>query len=197
MTSHHSTRLFAPLVLALALPVLGGCAGAVVGAGATVGVAAMEERTLGTVADDTTAATKIRLALLEAGQQYAVSVGTKVFEGRALMTGAVADEKMRAEAVRIAWTVNGVKDVLNEIQVAPSGFVNTARDTWISTQLVTKMTLDKDVQSINYGVETVNGVVYLIGIAQDQKELDRVVNYARDLTYVQKVISHVRLKGKA
>ena len=40
----------------------------------------------------------------------------------------------------------------------------------------------------------VNGIVYLIGIAQNQKELDRVIAHARDINYVRNIISHVRVK---
>ena len=43
-------------------------------------------------------------------------------------------------------------------------------------------------------METVNGIVYLIGIAQNQKELDRVLAHAREINYVRNIISHVRVK---
>jgi osmotically-inducible protein OsmY len=85
--------------------------------------------------------------------------------------------------------------VLNEIQVTDQGgLVNFARDTWVTTQLRSKLLLDKNVRAINFNVETVNGVVYLIGIAQDQAELERVTNHARTITNVVKVVSHARLK---
>jgi len=187
-------RVATAAMVAVLLPMLNGCATAVIGAGAAVGVAAFEERTIGTVADDNKMATQIRLALLDTGQEYIARIGTEVFEGRALMTGAVPTEKMRADAVNIAWKSAAVKDVLNEIQVSESGFMDTARDVWITTQLRSKITLDEKVHAINYSVETVNGTVYLIGIAQDQVELDRVTGYARTLTYVRRVINHVRLK---
>ena len=48
--------------------------------------------------------------------------------------------------------------------------------------------------AINYSVETVNGTIYLIGIAQNQEELDRVIAHARTIEYVRKVVDHVRVK---
>ncbi len=48
---------------------------------------------------------------------------------------------------------------------------------------------------MNYSIETVNGVVYLIGVAQSQEELDRVINHARQISYVRRIVSHVRIKG--
>ena len=64
------------------------------------------------------------------------------------------------------------------------------------TNLVLSLILfDKDIQSINYNIETINGSVYVIGIAQSQKELDQIINHARTITDVKKVVSHVVLKN--
>ena len=111
-----------------------------------------------------------------------------------MMTGRVATEDMRADAIRIAWATEGVKDVINEINVSANPLSDIANDTWITTQLKSKMTFDTEVLAINYTVETVGAVVYLIGIAQDQTELDRVLNHARSINYVQRVVNHVRIK---
>ena len=70
-----------------------------------------------------------------------------------------------------------------------------ANDTWITTKLTSKITVDENIFSINYSIETVGGVIYLIGIAQDQAELDRVINHARSIESVQRVVSHVRVKA--
>ena len=52
--------------------------------------------------------------------------------------------------------------------------------------------------AVNYLVETVNGNVYLLGVAQDAKELKRVVGHASSIDRVSDVIyDHVRIKGKA
>ena len=48
------------------------------------------------------------------------------------------------------------------------------RDRWISAQLETALLLDMAVLHINYDIETVNGVVYLMGIVQEEGELARV-----------------------
>ena len=188
-------RLFGLLIMIAAMPALIGCTGAVVGAGAAAGVAAFEERTIGTVADDTKIAAQIRLAIMDRGPDYALKIGIEVFEGRVLLTGLVPTENMRAEAVRKSWGISGVKDVLNEIQISSGTLIGTARDAWISAQLTTRIAMDEKIYSINYVIETVGGVVYLLGIAQNQKELSRVIAHTRNLKYVKKIISHVRLKA--
>ena len=191
----HRARIVSLLIIISITPLLVGCASAVVGGGAAVGVAALEERTIGTVTDDTKTAAQLRLLVFDKLPNHALRIGIEMFEGRALLTGAVPTEQVRADAVRLAWTVEGVKDVLNEIQISSSGIIDTARDVWITTQLTWKITFDENIHAINYVVETVNGTVYLIGIAQNRMELDRAIGYARGLNYVQKVISHVRLKA--
>ena len=189
---HALSRRAAALILAVGL--LGGCAGAVVGGAAAVGTAAYQERGVQGVARDIATAPKVRPALVNAGEAYVSGVGVEVDEGRVLLTGALADEKMRATAVDLAWKAEGVKDVINEIQLHPSSLRDLAKDSWITTQLQSKITFDKQVLAINYSIETVNGIVYLIGIAQSQGELDRVIAHARGIDYVRQVISHVRVK---
>lgn len=182
------------VVLALGAGGLGGCAGAVVGGGAAVGTAAYQERGLQIVARDLAVATKVRVAMLNAGEQYVIGVGVEVYEGRVLLTGTLANEEMRATAVSLAWKGEGVTDVINEIQIGEASLRDLARDSWITAQLKSKLTFDKKILAINYSIETVNGIVYLIGIAQNQRELDRVIAHARNIGYVRRIISHVRMK---
>ena len=174
---------------------LGGCAGVVVGGGAVVAGAAMEERGLSSAAEDAVTHARVSERLVQHSGELYRKVGIEVNEGRVLLTGQVKTQQMRLEAVRLVWRAAGVKEVINQIQVTDkSGIADYARDSWVTTQLVSKLLFDKHVQSINYNVETVGGIVYLMGIAQDQAELDRVTNHARNLSYVRKVVSFVLLK---
>lgn len=171
--------------------------GPVVGAAATAGVTIAQERSAGSAIDDGVIAFTINERLFNFHVDLFQAVGVEVYEGRVLLTGGVPRPDDRIEAVRIAWLADGVTEVLNEIQVTDQGgIVNYARDVWITTQLRSKLLLDKEVHAINYNVETVNGVVYLIGIAQDQGELERVTNHARTIGNVIKVVSHARLKDE-
>ena len=173
---------------------LGGCAGVVIGGGAAVGTAAYQERGVRGVARDMATATKLRTKLLDAGEAYVTGVGVEVYEGRVLLTGTLGKESLRATAVELAWKTDGVRDVINEIQIGQSSLRDLATDSWITAQLQTKITFDKQILAINYSIETVNGIVYLIGIAQNQGELDRILAHGRDIDYVRRIISHVRVK---
>lgn len=180
----------------LALGALGGCAGVAVGAAATVGTAAYDERGIKGVAKDSAIATQIRAKYFDTEVDLLKDVGLEVYEGRVMLTGVVTTDEMRADAVRLAWSVDGVNDVINELNIEADGVLdNIGNDTWITTKLKTNLTRDENIYSINYGVETVAGVVYLIGIAQDQDELTRVIAHARDIERVRRVVSHVRVKA--
>ena len=174
---------------------LGGCASAVIGAGATAGTVAMQERGFATAVSDTTIHAKIDAAYFSNDVDF-LRVSIDVHEGRVLLTGSVPKPNDRIEAVRLAWSINGVKEVINEISVRnSSGLLDSARDHWVSAQLRLKITFDSKIHAINYTIDTVNGTVYLLGIAQNAVELQRVRNHARALDYVRRVISHVRVKS--
>jgi osmotically-inducible protein OsmY len=176
------------------LATLSGCVSMVVGSAASIGVAGMEERPLKVYAEDIAITAKIRYNLIEASEKFITSVGVEVYEGKALITGVVENEEMRAQALKLIWKTDGVKDVYNELQVGDIRIRNMMKDGWVTAQLQSKITFDKDVLAINYSIETVSGTVYLIGIAKSQREVDRVIAHARSLGYVKRVISHVRIK---
>ena len=181
----------------LSLLALTACAapGIVAGAG-TAGLAVAQDRSIGTVIDDTAIELQIQHYLLQASDDLLIRVGVEVHEGRVLLTGIVPAPDDRVEAVRQAWRVNGVLEVINEVQVSVrAGIADYLRDAKITSQLRFQMLRDRDIFDVNFTVETVNGIVYLIGIAGSRAELDKVTTHARNIAGVQKVISHVRLNG--
>ena len=192
-TSHHPLIVFLSLVQLLALTACAG-PGILAGGAATAGIAVAQERTVGTAIDDTAIQLQIKHYLLKASDDLFIRVGSEVHEGRVLLTGVVPTVDDRVEAVRLTWQANGVLEVLNELQVTDrDGIIDYFKDVKITSQLRFQMLRDRDISDINFSVETVNGIVYLMGIARTQSELGKVTTHARNIAGVQKVISHVRL----
>ncbi len=185
------------VLIPLALLAVSSCGlGSVAGGGASVGVAVAQERSVGAALDDALIASQIASNLYQFDIELLRKVSAEVVEGRVLLTGSVTNPENRVDAVRLTWLVGGVSLVLNEIQVTErGGLLDFAQDSWISAQLRAKLLLDKEIRALNYNVETVNGIVYMIGIARDDIELKRVTDHARTIENVQKVISHVRVAG--
>ncbi len=190
---------FGLLLAAGASLTLGACAPVVVGTGVAVGVAAAQERGLEVAASDTKIRLQINHLWLQESTSLYAKINLQVQEGRVLLSGQVPGPEARVTAVRLAWQADGVAEVINEIELGDtSSLLDAARDEWIATQLRARMLGDAAIASINYSIEVVNGSVYLIGIARDQAELDRVLAYARNISYVRRVLNYMRLKtGKS
>jgi osmotically-inducible protein OsmY len=193
MTMHSITR-FCFVAVMLSLP-LSGC-GVLIGAGAAAGTASMQERGLGGVIDDKLIQAKINSNWLNVDSNLFFGLSSEVHEGRVLLTGSVAKPEHRVNAVRIAWQVDGVREVINQIEIKDrSGLVDYARDAWITSKLIFKLTVDGDIKAINYSLDTVNGHVFIMGIAQDRVERDRVGAHAQDVGYVRRVTNYAVLKN--
>ena len=193
MTRRPISAVTLALVLASLSASLSGCAVAVGGA-AVVGGAAAEERGLRGRANDLAIEVKVKDKYSQERLRLLTDIGVEVYEGRVLLTGATTDVALSDKAVALAWQVEGVQTVINEIQNVPSGIADFTQDTIITSKLLSAITFDKDILSINYSIETVNRVVYLIGIAQSQAEVAKVVAHASNIEHVVKVVNHVRIK---
>ena len=175
--------------------VLSGCVPLVAGAGGAAMVGAAQERGLEQAVDDNEIAFEINRKLLAKDSSLYRGVSTQVQKGRVLLTGTVPKAEDRVAVTRIVWSIGGVREVINELNVGESGsFAQSMSDTSISTKLRTRLLGDKNVSSINYSIETVRGTVYLMGTALNQAELDRVVAHARDISGVRNVVSYVEVK---
>lgn len=180
------------------LPMLQGCIpAAVVGGTASLGTTLAEERKFKQVFTDTEIAATINAKWLEHDPNISEKVGLQVREGRVLLTGLVDTQLRQIDAVRLAWEADGVKEVIDETRTGDNTVSKYANDTWITTKLNTQLLFNQDISSINYNVKTVDGTVYLIGIAQNQQELDRVMNIARGIQGVNNVVNYVRLKDSS
>lgn len=190
-------RNLAGLISCLLLLSACGPVGLATGAAATVGIASAKEGGLKGGITDASIRAQINDLWFRKDLEMFRKVSMSVDQGRVLLTGVVQNPEHRVEAVRLAWQPKGVKQVINEIRVGnSSSFVTFAKDEWITAQLRTRLIGNADVQSINYSIETVQGSVYLMGVAQNQEELDRVIRIAQRIKGVKEVISYVKLLGE-
>ncbi len=188
-----------PLSVALLLlPLLtGGCIIPIVGGATAVGVGAgaVQERGFEGAMDDTKIGLDINQLWLSEDFTVFKDVSTTISEGRVMLTGTVKKAETRAEAVRLTWQAAGVRQVFDEIQVTDqTDFMDYTHDSIISADFKTRLLTDSKIRNVNYQYEVVNGVVYILGIAQNKDELDRVIAHARDIDNVKRVIDHIVLK---
>ena len=189
-------KISAVLCAVVLSQIVNGCVPIIAGGAAVTGTTVIQERTVGAAMDDTTIWAEIKHLYIQKDVNSLLSdVSVKVNIGRVLLTGNVRDSQTRVEAVRLAWQPYGVKEVINEIRVTDKSTAKDyATDAWITTQSRSKILLQRDVRSVNYSLETVDGVVFVFGIARSQEELDTVVHVVSTIKGVKQVVSHVRIK---
>jgi len=177
------------------IPLLSGCVW-VAATGAVAGVsAARQERTIGNALDDARIKTTLDARLAREYPGLYIRVSTTVVEGRVLLAGRVDKPETRLDATRVSWSVEGVKKVDNDIEVSDmSGWLDGPADFIMRTQLATVLLADKSIKDINYTTDVVHGVVYLMGVAQNREEMDRVVAHAQKVNGVKRVENYVVLK---
>ncbi|MBY0281798.1 MAG: BON domain-containing protein [Alphaproteobacteria bacterium] len=171
----------------------------VIGGGATVGAIATKEKGITGTASDSQISVVLKAKLYQFDPSLYSQVTVNVQSGEVLLAGIVTKAEWQAEAERIAWEVNGVTHVVNHIETSEEGTgVGTImQDSVITTQVKANLFCDGDIRSLNYSIKTVNGVVYIMGIAQSQEELDKVGKYASSVKGVQKVMSYAKVKDGA
>ena len=188
------------LFLLVSLPMVSSCvAAAVGGAAAATGVVIAQDRTAGGAVDDYAIYTKIKHYYLQSPKKGLLNdVNVEVSQGKVLLTGNVISPDVRLEAAKLAWKPAGVEDVANELKINDE--INGRSyfgDKMIFTNVRSRLLVEKGIRSVNYSIEVVDGTVYVMGIAQDNNELNRVMEICRKVKGVKNVVSYVKIKQVA
>lgn len=181
------------LSLILCAPILAsGCAAAVLGTAGAVGVASFQEKSFGEAIDDASVSNQIKAKLLEEGGYGEVDV--EVAQGLVLLSGRVNTPEQRVRAEDIAWSSALTRDVANEINIEPAGgFIANASDELVTARVRATLMASQAVKSVNFNIETYNGVVYLMGIARSDDELREAAERTSYVPGVKRVVSYVRI----
>ena len=176
--------------------ILSGCAAVATLGILETGKSAQDERSMGNIIDDAIITAKIKNHFAQTEFNELLSrISVSTTEGRVMLTGSVTKHEYIVDAVRLAWSIRGVKEVINELKVSNKCLRDRAVDTLIKKQIEAKFLLQKDFKSVNYTVDVNEGVVFLLGIAQDKAELDIALKIASNIKNVTKVVSHITLVG--
>lgn len=155
------------------------------------------DRSIGEYVDDVLIKAILKNSYFDQSEKIFFNVDVEVSQGRVLLTGTVDNIDLRIEATRIAWGVKGVQTVINEIQISESdNILNFADDLVISTKVYAKLMLDEEVNSLNYNIETVNKVVYIIGISSSSDEKKKAIDLTKGVFGVEEVVEYITIKSE-
>ena len=191
-------KLYSFVCLLFLITCLSGCASTLLGGAAVVGLASVQERSIKDAAIDMKLGLQLQKKLFTLSKDKLFgSVDVIIIEQRVMMIGNVESQKLRDLATQAAWEISPkIKDVLNEITIGEkSTIISEAKDARISLSLSGLLIGDSNISDINFNHSVSEQVIFLIGIAQDDEELNKVINHARTVKGVKKVINHIILKS--
>ncbi len=177
-----------------------GCSpvGLVASGGAGTMVVAEGERSLGSVIDDATIKVNISTKFINSDDNLFVDIDTSVLEGRVLLTGLVDNQEIRIDAVRRVWEVEGVKEVINEIEIGNrESLKEYANDVWINTQIKAVSIKAIGLRAMSYNFETIKGKVYVVGLTSRPEQLESVISAIKSVKGVKEIVNYVIVKEKS
>ncbi|HHE8980431.1 TPA: division/outer membrane stress-associated lipid-binding lipoprotein [Haemophilus influenzae] len=168
---------------------LQGCVAAVIGGGAVAAKVATDPRTTGTQIDDETLEFKVENAVEKDAQiKTEGRVNAVSYNGRVLLIGQVPNSDVKDTATALAKGVKGVNEVYNELAVSPKiSFAQISKDSWLTTQVKSKMFVDGRVKATDVKVISENGEVFLLGNVT-QSQANAAADIASKISGVKKVI---------
>ena len=182
------------LILCLSL-LLVGCAGVsskgIFGTGVSV---AFDPRSVGTQIDDSIMQKTLSTKIVLLDKSYILSVNSKVLDGRIFLTGKVDNPEEKLKLTKLAWEIEGVRSVRNDIKVKEKfNFQQSAKDILITSQLRTALIINKNIKATNYQIDTYKKKIYIYGIAITSDERDLVLEEAREIPDVENIIASILL----
>ena len=168
---------------------LQGCVAAVIGGGAVAAKVGTDPRTTGTQIDDETLEFKVENAVEKDAQIKAEGrVNAVSYNGRVLLIGQVPNDNVKETATDLTRGVEGVNDTYNQLTIGPKiSFAQISKDSWITTQVKSKMFVDGRVKATDVKVISENGEVFLLGNVT-QSQANAAADIARKISGVKKVI---------
>ena len=153
----------------------------------------LDPRSPGLYFDDKLAETLImKKIILNNYKQVFLTV--RVIDGTAILSGRVDKAEDKLKMTKFAWETAGIKAVRNDIIIADeTSFKQRAKDILISSQFNAALLINKKINSRNYNSETINGKIYVYGMAKTTAEMEEVIKEGKLIPDVVEVVPSIIL----
>ena len=158
-------------------------------AGSLVGNATTSTRGFSGTVEDTYLMSKIvsKITLMKLSNFSNITVS--VINGKVLLAGNIENQEKRLELIKKVWWIDGVKEVLNELEIGPQIPISKKTEDFIFEAKIEKRLLfEPGIYTNNYSVDVVNGNVYVMGISSDIEEKTKVENFLNNMNDIKKLI---------
>ena len=155
---------------------------------------AYDPRTVGMQIDDSIMQKNLIGRLTLTDKKYIISISAKVLDGNIYLSGKVDEPEEKLKIIKMAWETKGARSVQSTVTIkGNSNFKSTAKDILITSQLRTALIFNKLTKATNYTIDTINGKIYIFGIAMTKKEKEKVILEADQIHGVKDVIPSIYL----
>jgi osmotically-inducible protein OsmY len=180
-------RLLLSLALLCSVPLLHGCAAAVIGGAAAGGyIVGEERRTAGALTDDQTIEFRVSSRVTE--KYGSAHVNSTSYNRLVLLTGEAPTAEAKADIEKIARSVPDVRGIYNELTVAPASPLSArANDTYLTSLVKTRFVDNGKFNPLHVKVVTEAGVVFLMGVVK-RAEADAASDIASRTPGVKRVV---------
>ena len=153
-----------------------------------------DPRTIGMQIDDTIMQKNLTARLALSEKKYFLSIQSEVIDGRIFLSGKVDEPEEKLKIIKMAWETKGARSVQSVVTIkGKTNFKNTAKDVLITSQLRTALLFNKLTKSSNYTIDTINGKIYIFGIAMTEDEKKKVISEANEIHGVKEVVPSILL----
>ena len=155
---------------------------------------AFDPRTVGMQIDDSIMQKNWGARLALENKKYIVSISSKVIDGNIYLSGKVDNPEEKLKITKMSWETKGVRSVKSAVIIkGETNFKNNAKDILITSQLRTALIFNQLVRSTNYNIDTINGKIYIFGIAMTKDEKKEIIKEAQEIYGVKEVIPSIIL----
>ena len=182
---------FILLLVLLTFSCVGTSSVGIFGSGVSI---AYDPRTVGMQIDDSIMQKNLIGRLTLTDKKYIISISAKVLDGNIYLSGKVDEPEEKLKIIKMACETKGARSVQSTVTIkGNNNFKSTAKDILITSQLRTALIFNKLTKATNYTIDTINGKIYIFGIAMTKKEKEKVISEADQIHGVKDVIPSIYL----
>lgn len=193
----RSMKIFYPFLFLLALfaHLLGGCAPAVISAGAAgTYKAATDERSVGRQLDDVAISSRIKLEMIGESRVKARLIEVHTVDGVVYLNGYAESAAGKNLAGEIAGSVAGVREVRNQLEIGSRTVGEALNDQLIAARIKANLIMDEEIKALNIEVDVFKGVAVLTGMVADLEQKRKAAAIAAQSTGVNMVRDFMTVK---
>ncbi len=184
------------IMMCASIWLLQSCAPAVIGGAAVGGYkVATDERSSGTMLDDSILSTKVKTGLIKDKLVKARHIDVNVVNSVVFLVGVVESDAQKRMASNIARGVKGVSRVENQLAIGQTSAGQKLDDLILGSRIKTALIRHPDVKSLNIDVDVNNNVVTLGGAVRTTEEKNTVLSIVRQTAGSVRIVDNISIGG--